>query len=302
MTHLIVGAGQIGRRLARHLAEIGRPVTLASRSSVEAPGVSMVTVDASDQDALTAIAQDAEIIYLTTSPSQYHRWPELWPPILSSVLAAARGRKLVMMGNLYAYGRADMPMTEHSPLVPADPKGEIRRDLWLRALEAHERGEVEAVEVRASDYFGPGVERTAMLGARFFEPLLHDQSARVIGDVTMPHSWTYLDDIATTLMAAGDYRGEWGRAWHVPASATMSCAAIADEVKEQYGGSGKVVAMPGGLLRALSIVSPSLRALRDSSYQFTSPFIIDATETSKLLRVEATPWPQALEATVAAYR
>lgn len=302
MKNLIVGAGQIGRRLARHLADIGHPVTLASRSPVEVNGVEMVTFDAADSAALSAVATDADTIYLTTSPSQYHRWAEQWPPLFTSVLSAARGRKLVMMGNLYAYGRAEMPMTEHSPLMPADPKGEIRRDLWLRALAAHERGETEVVEVRASDYFGPGVEQTAMLGARFFEPMLKGRSARVIGDVNMPHSWTYLDDIVATLAAAGGHVGTWGRAWHVPASATKSCAAIAGEVKEQFGGSGKVSALPGGLLRALSAVSPQLKALRDSSYQFTSPFIIDATETSQLLGVEATPWPTALEATVASYR
>lgn len=98
-------------------------------------------------------------------------------------------------------------MTENSPENPADRKGEIRRDGWALAKAAHDAGEIKAVEVRASDYFGPGAEATAHLGRDFFVPLLTGGAAKVVGDPAQPHSWAYLTDIAATAVAALDFAG-----------------------------------------------------------------------------------------------
>ena len=302
MDALVIGAGEIGARLARRLAERGAEVTVATRRGTGIEGARAVAVDAADAPALAAAAAGARTVYLVTNPAQYHRWAELWPPVLRSVLAAARGKDLVIMGNLYAYGRAAMPMTERSPLRPADPKGEVRRRLWEDALAAHERGELRAVEVRASDYFGPGAGEMSMLGTRFFAPLMRGRAPRIVGDRDAPHSWTYLDDIAATLEAAGSYAGPWGRAWHVPSAPPRSYREIAGDVARRYGLPGRVEAYPRWLFGAIAAVSPFLAAVRDSSYQFRAPFVLDAAETERELGVAATPWEVSLPATAESYR
>jgi nucleoside-diphosphate-sugar epimerase len=206
------------------------------------------------------------------------------------------------MGNLYAYGRARMPMTERSPLQPAESKGAVRAELWRKVLDAHDRGELRAVEVHASDYFGPAVGNTSMLGERFFGPLVAGRTVRVVGSPDQPHSWTYAEDIATTLAAAAGYRGDWGRAWHVPCSAPRSLKDIAREVPDSHGAPGKVAPYPAWFFGLLAAVSPELGAVRESSYMFETPFVIDATETERELGVSATPWESALAATVTGYR
>lgn len=301
MTELVLGAGEVGRRLAMRLAEAGAEVAVVSRSGTKVEGVRAIAADVTDSAALRPIAQEAATVFLTTSPRQYHRWPELWPPIIDSVLQAATGRRLVMMGNLYAYGRAQMPMTERSPLAPAEPKGEVRRLVWERALAAHQRGELQVVEVRAADYFGPGVGRTSVLGDRFFVPLLRGKVARVVGDPAAPHSWSYLPDIVDTLVAASRYSGDWGRAWHVPSGQPHSLAEIAATVDERLGVSGTVGRYSGAMFSLLSSVVPFLRAVRDSSYQFTAPFIVDASETERELGVAASDWESALLTTARSY-
>ena len=302
MKALILGAGETGRRLAGRLLDSGEDVILASRSGTEVPGARAVALDAADATAVGKAAKDVDTVFLVTNPPQYHRWAELWPPVVDAVVTASRGKDLVVMSNLYVYGRARMPMTEHSPLQPAESKGAVRLELWRRVLAAHDRGDLRAVEVRASDYFGPGAGATAMLGGRFFDPLLAGRTARVIGDPEAPHSWTYLDDTAATLLAAASYRGDWGRAWHVPCSEARSCRAIARDLSESYGVTAKVAAWAPSTLRLLAAFSPMLRAVRESSYMFESPFVIDATETERELGVSATPWNQALAATVEGYR
>jgi nucleoside-diphosphate-sugar epimerase len=303
---LVIGAGLIGTRVAHRLAARGEDVVVATRSGTEVGGgTRAVRADASDAASLAEVARGASTIHLVTNPAQYHRWAELWPPVFTAVIAAASGAgaDLVVMGNLYGYGQgARMPMAEHDPLLTTERKGLVRKAGWERILEAHRRGDLRAVEVRASDYFGPGSTTTAHLGVDFFGPLVAGKRPRVVGDPRMPHSWAYLDDIADTMVAAAGYAGEWGRAWHVPSAEPLSRVEIADRVAALTGRPAAVAAWSPTALRALGLVSPFLRSVADSSYQFTAPFVIDSAETERELAVSATPWSVALPATVDALR
>jgi nucleoside-diphosphate-sugar epimerase len=301
--HLVIGAGQIGKPLAERLADRGDTVTIASRSGSRARGASSVALDAGNAAALAAAAAGADTIFLCSNPP-YTRWTTDWPPIFNGAIAAAAasGAGLVIMGNLYAYGTPAAPMTEHSPLATTETKGLVRKAGWEKALAAHRSGEIRAVEVRASDYYGPGAGATAHLGARFFEPLLASRTARVIGDPALTHSWSYLPDIVSTLVAAGDYQGGWGHAWHVPSNAPVTRIEIMDQVNERWDVSGRVAGTPQWMLRTLSVVNPMMREVAASSYQFLVPFVIDSAETERALGISATPFDVALTTTVESYR
>lgn len=300
---LILGAGLIGSALASRLVDNGDAVTVATRSGTRLPGTTPAAIDASDATALASLAAGVDTIFVCTNPP-YPEWASQWPPIFASVIAAARasGASLVLMGNLYPYGQATMPMTESRPEITTEAKGLIRKAGWAAAREAHERGEIRAVEVRASDYFGPGATATAHLGARFFAPVLTGRSAGVVGDPDAPHSWAYLPDIAATLAAASRYDGEWGRVWHVPAATALSRRDIAAQINERFGTTGRVSAIPQWVLGGLGLVNPMMREVYRSSYQFTAPFISDSTETERLLGVSASDWDAALETTANSYR
>jgi len=302
---LVVGAGYIGRALAAALVERGDSVTLGTRSGTVVPGARALVVDASDVDALATAADSVDTIFLVTGPSQYHRWPELWPPMFRAAIVAARrsGARLVLMGNLYGYGEGSpMPMTEATPQHPTEPKGRVRTEGWNLALAAQKRGEIEVVEVRASDYFGPAAGKTSQLGSAFFGPLIAGKKVRVFGSPTVPHSWCYRADIVATLIAAADYRGPWGRVWHVPAAEPLSRAELATRVNALTGARGSVAALSPALLRLLGAFVPFIHAANDSAYQFTAPFVVDSTETERQLGVSATPWEKSLAEVVASYR
>ncbi|TFB93662.1 NAD-dependent epimerase/dehydratase family protein [Cryobacterium sp. HLT2-28] len=304
-TQLVVGAGFIGRALTQPLVARGDTVRLATRSGTIVPGVTALTVDASDPDALAAAAEGAATIFLATGPREYHRWPERWPPIYRAAIEAASrsSARLVLMGNLYGYGEGSpMPMTETTPQHPTEPKGRVRAEGWALALSAQARGEIEVVEVRASDYFGPAAGKGAQLGSAFFEPLLAGKRARIFGGQAAPHSWCYLPDIVATLIAAADYRGPWGRVWHVPAAEPLSRAELAERVNQLTGEAGSVKPMSPAFLRMLGFVVPFIRAAGDSVYQFDQPFIVGSAETERLLGVHATPWERSLPAVIDGYR
>ena len=300
--HLVVGAGLIGRPVAERLAARGDTVTIATRSGSAAAGATPLVLDASDPDAFSAAAAGASTIFLCTNPP-YTDWAAQWPPIVGAAIsaAAASDASLVVMGNLYPYGTPRGAMTEHTPETTTERKGLIRKEGWRRVRAAHESGQIRAVEVRASDYFGPGSTGTAHLGADFFTSILASTTARVVGRPELPHSWSYLPDIASTLISAADYTGDWGRIWHVP-SASASRVEIAAELNERYDCEGSVAGYPQWVLRGIGLVNPLMREVYASSYQFTSPFIIESAETERELGVAPTPWLTALTATADSYR
>ncbi|MGY4859892.1 NAD-dependent epimerase/dehydratase family protein [Cryobacterium sp. AP23] len=300
--HLIVGAGWVGSELARQLVARGDDVTVATRSGTVLPGTTSRTLDASDPVAFVLAAERMDTIFLCTNPP-YPDWARRWPPVFAAAIAAASvsGAGLVVMGNLYPYGSPAGPMTEHSPETTTESKGLIRRNGWRRVLEAHEHGEIRAVEVRASDYFGAGVTGTAHLGEAFFRQVLASKTARVVGLPAALHSWSYLPDIAATMIAAAGYAGDWGRIWHVPSGA-YSRTDIAGQLNSRFGSHGVVAGYPRWMLRALGVASPLMREVDKSSYQFRVPYVIDAQETERELGVAATPWDDALVAVAESYR
>ena len=158
---VVFGAGPIGRGIAEILAASGVEVVLASRSGQgpAIPGVTRVAVDAADAAAVTDLASGSEVIYNALNPA-YHRWVTDWPPMADAVLTAAErtGAVLVTVSNIYAYGPVSGPITEDLPLAAPGKKGQVRARMFDQTLAAHREGRAKVVEVRASDYMGPGAE------------------------------------------------------------------------------------------------------------------------------------------------
>jgi nucleoside-diphosphate-sugar epimerase len=301
-TRLVIGAGAVGSLLARRLLERGDEVRVATRSGVPLPGARSVALDVKDGEAVTRAAEGVQTIFLCTNPP-YPDWAKEWPPAFEAVTSAGErtGADLIVMGNLYGYGAVDAPMRETDPLAATEPKGRIRAEGWHRLKAASDAGRVRVAELRASDYFGPHAGKNAHLGSRFFQPLLAGKTARVIGDPTLEHSWAFLPDIVHTLVAAAD-SSEWGRAWHPPHATSLPRTVIAAQVKARCGGSDRVKPYPKAMMAVLAKVVPDIREVMRMEYQFTRPFHVDSTETERLLGVRATPWDEALAATVASYR
>ena len=202
--HLVLGAGPVGRATAALLAERGEDVVLASRSGAgpEVPGVRRVAVDATDAAALTALAEGVDVLYNCLNPGDYTAWTREWPPMAAAVLAAAEssGALLVITGNLYPYGPVDRPMVEGMPDAATDTKGVLRARMWADAVAGHEAGRLRAVEVRGSDYVGPGVGDNGHV-TRQVPALLEGKAVRVLGSADQPHSWTDVRDMARAMVA-----------------------------------------------------------------------------------------------------
>lgn len=298
--HLIVGAGPVGSTTALLLAEKGQSVLLVSRSGSgpDEPGIEKVAADAADGAAILRLSVGADAIYDCANPA-YHRWPTDWPPIASSLLQAAKERNavLVTMSNLYGYGPVDRPMTEQDELAASGVKGQVRARMWEEAKAAHDSGQVRATEARASDFFGPG--ETASHFGRMIPRVLAGKTVRVIGNPDTPHSWTYIPDVARTLITLARDERAWGRPWHVPTNPPLSQREVVAALADLAGvRSPDVRGIPNWVIRAAGVSSHVLRELREVTYQFERPFVLDSSAVTETFGLDPTPMSEALYATL----
>lgn len=304
--HVVVGAGPVGSGVARRLAEAGHDVDVVTRSGSgpEHLRIDRIAADASDAARLTSIAQGAHAIFNCANPS-YSTWATAWPPIQAAMIDAAEasGARLVTMGNLYVYGLDSSPMAAADPIDPPSEKGAIRATMWEQAMDAHRAGRIRTTEVRASDFFGPGLGGNSHVGDHFVTRLLRSKTAPVVGRPDQPHSWSYIDDVCDTLVVLGNDDRSLGRAWHVPTVAPASAIAMADAICDAAGVERqKVKRIPPFALRLAGIFSADLHGLLETLYQFERPFVIDADETTEVFGLTATPLEEQVMATIASYR
>jgi nucleoside-diphosphate-sugar epimerase len=305
--HVIVGFGAIGRGVAGLLLEQGHEVRVITRSGGPGEGAGAagggpathISLDATDAEALTRAARGAAVLYNCASPA-YHRWTTDWPPLAAALLSAAEatGAVLATAGNLYGYGPVPGPMTEATPLRAAGPKGRVRARMWLDALAAHESGRVRAVEIRASDYIGPGAQ--GPLGDRVVPRLLAGRAAAVLGSADAAHSWSYVGDVARLLVTVGADPRAWGRPWHVPSNPPRTQReAIADMARIAGVPPVRVRVMPRSMLRLAGLFSPVVRELPEVAYQMERPFILDSSAAEAAFGLRPTPWEHVLTETIA---
>ena len=300
-TYLIIGAGAMGTAVAEQLADQGHQVRVMTRRGTgpDRPSVELVAGDATDPSAVTAQAMGTEAIFNCANP-QYHRWPTDWPPIARAILTAAEtaGSGLVTLSNLYAYGRPNGPMTPHDPLTADYEKARVRATMWLDAKRAHDEGRIAATEVRASDFIGPNTQ--GFFNLRVIPRVLAGKGCQVLGSPEMPHTWSYTVDVARTLVTCAQRHESWGRAWHAVSNPPKTQREVIDDIADVAGVSRvKVSPVPMLALRALGLFNPLVRELPTTMYQFTSPFVLDDSETRATFGLEPTAWSDVLKSTIA---
>lgn len=294
--HVIIGAGPVGRHTADLLAARGSEVIVATRSGTDTgiAGVGHLALDASDATALTAAVTGATVIYNCANPGDYTAWQSTWPPLAAALLVAAErsGAIYAITGNLYPYGPVEGAMREDTPDAATDHKGVLRATMWADALALHDAGRIRTVEVRGSDYLGSGVGANGHV-TRQVPGMLAGKRAWVLGRKDQPHTFTDVLDTARLLVAAAGDPAALGRTWHVPSNAPRTQQQALTEVMAAVGRPApKVSETPRAVLAVSARFVPMMRELRDLSYQWDRPYVMDDTAARRHFAMEPTGWDE----------
>lgn len=303
--YVIFGTGPVGCWTARTLNDRGLEVRAVNRSgqrpALLPASVELATADLSDANQARDAAKGATAIVQAAAPA-YARWSELFPQLQASALAAAEanGARLVTISNLYMLDPSG-PIDEDTGVALRSKKGRLRQRLWEEAKAAHERGAVQAVELRSSDYYGPGVHES-VYGDGFFDALLAGRPARVIGDPDAPHALAYAPDVgraAAELAGRTDGYGRWWLAPHAPAASPREVLEAAAKLE---GTEAKLNAMGPWMMRLGGLFVPAARQVVELMDMYARPFEVDARRSQEALGLEPTDMAAGLQRTLAWFR
>jgi len=303
--HVVFGAGHVGCALCTRLVELGLAVRAVSRHRPPALAdeVDWRAADATDPAAATEAASGAAVVYQCLN-APYPKWPELFPPLQRGVLTAAErnGALLVSLENLYAYGpTAGRPMTEDLPLAATTVKGRTRAAMTEELLAAADAGRVRIAIGRAADFFGAGVTESA-LGERVFANALAGRRADFLGNPDLPHTYSYVPDVAAGLAVLGTDERAIGGVWHLAGPETVTTRQILELLGGEVGHPVAVRLVPKLAVRAIGLFNPVMRALSEMAYEFDEPFVLDTAKYQSTFGSGGTQLASAIAATVAWYR
>ena len=308
---LVLGAsGGIGGEVARQLRDAEWQVRALQRGT-KAPvelkdGMSWLGGDALNRQDVLDAAAGCSVIVHAVNPPGYRRWSELVLPMLDNTIAAAIAQEatIVLPGTIYNYGPDAFPvLAETSPQHPLTRKGAIRAELERRLLEASRRG-ARVLIVRAGDFFGPKAGNS-WFSQGLVKPGQPVNTVRYPGDRGVGHQWSYLPDVARTMVellarrpmldafACFQVAGHWD------ADGTQMASAIQRVVGRRTGGAPRVSAFPWWSLRLAAPFVATFREMLEMRYLWRTPVRMDNARLTAVLGHEPhTPLDEAIEATL----
>ena len=305
--HVILGTGQLGLAIMDELVAQGLPVRLVNRRGRAPeplpPSVEIVAGDVTNPADVARLCTGAKTVFLCAQPS-YTEWPEKFPPLIQGVIQGMSGLgvKLVFGDNLYMYGSTHgQPLNEGLPYAATGHKGRTRAQIATQLLDAHRQNRVPVVIGRASDFYGPRVTNSAV-GEGFFAAALAGKAVNLIGDIGLPHTYTYIRDFARALITLSQQESAYGQAWHIPNDQTLTTRQFVDLVAQEMGHAIKIRTIGPLGLTLVGLFQPVVREMKEMYYEFAEPYQVDHSRFAQQFGNGVTPHRQAIQETVAWYR
>ncbi len=306
MNVTVIGYGAVGRETAKLLTARGDKVGVAQRKQPRGlpGGVEFIATDVLDAQSVRRACAGAEaVICCIGFPYDSRLWKKAWPAAMQNMLAACSEAqaRFIFADNLYMYGPQDRPLTEDMPLTEYGRKPKLRAEITRIWQKAHADGRVQAVAVRASDFYGPDAGNS-VLSNYGLRRLLHLKPALVPYSPDHPHDFTYIPDFARALVTLLDAPADaYGQAWHVPNAPAQTLRSLLLKSAEMIGVAPRISVMPRALLHLVSLLDRQVYELIEMRFQTDRPYLVDTSKFARRFWADPASFEVGLEATIASY-
>jgi nucleoside-diphosphate-sugar epimerase len=301
----ILGAnGVIARELSQRLAVSTNRIRQVSRTPQRVNSTDeIVAADLLNAQATAQAIAGSEVVYLVAGLKyDAATWQDQWPRVMRNVIDACKshGSRLVFFDNVYAYGHVDGVMTEETAFNPNSRKGEVRAKIAKMLLDEMRRGDVQAMIVRAADFYGPGAVQS-FPHATVFERVKSGKKPQWIGNAKAVHTFTFTPDAGHALAVLGQSANAYGHTWHVPTSKeSLSGEGFVRLACELAGKPYGMQVAPRWMLRMMGLVMPLLRENDEMMYQFEYDYRFDSGKIEAAFGLTPTSYRQGIVATLGA--
>jgi len=303
--HTILGAnGVIAQELSRALAEFKQDIRQVSRSPRKVnPSDELFVADLLDGQATANAVAGSEVAYLVAGLKYSAAvWQEQWPRLMRNVIDACKqhGTRLVFFDNVYAYGLVDGVMTEDTPFNPASKKGEVRAKIATMLLDEMHSSNLQAMIVRAADFYGPGAIQS-FPHATVFNRLKAGKTPQWIGNPNTVHTFTFTPDAGRAVAELGRTADAYGQTWHLPTTREpLTGKDFVGLACELAGQPINLQVVPRWMLKLMGIFVPVLRENEEMMYQFENDYRFDSSKIESALGLQPTPYRQGIGASLRA--
>ncbi|BDD80345.1 NAD-dependent dehydratase [Tsukamurella pulmonis] len=218
----VLGAnGQIGEELARYLHDhVTQDIRLVGRTPARVNATDEpVAADLLDAAATEKAVAGSDIVYLTVGlPMDSALWEARFPQMMENTIAAVRehGAKLVFFDNTYMYPQTAVPQVEgRTPFEPRGRKAAVRARITTRLQQEMDAGRIEAVIVRAPEFYGPG-KTQGLTNTTVFDRIKAGKRPLVPVSADTRRSLIWTPDASRAMGLIGNTPDAYGRTWHLP--------------------------------------------------------------------------------------
>lgn len=283
----ILGAGSaVSNELAKELKKYTSDIRLVSRNPKRANDADQIMkADLSNLSLLDIAVKGSEIVYVTIAfDYKTSVWKEEWPKFMSNLIQSCKkhNAKIVFLDNIYMYDRNYLShMTEETPINPSSEKGKIRTEIYNSLMKAIEKGEVKGLVARAADFYGPRVEKSAMILSAY-NNLLKDKNPQWLGKLDVIHSFTYSKDIGKALALLGNTPDVFNQVWHLPTTdVKMTTREWIELFMRTMDKQKKIQALPAWAMGLLGLFIPIIKEIKDVYYQYDRDYYFDSSKFNK---------------------
>lgn len=279
MQTILGSGGAVGKELAKALTKYSNQIRLVSRNPKKVnPDDELFTADLTNPEEVDKAIKGSEIVYVTIGfEYKAEVWEQIWVPFIESVIAGCKkhNSRLVFFDNMYMYDPHFLSdMTEETPIRPKSVKGQVRKQVAEKIMEAMKAGSLTALIARAPDFMAPA---NSILTESVYRNFKKGKKANWLASGDRIHNFIYYVDAGKATAMLGNTPDAYNQVWHLPSlKEKLTGKQWAELFAKQMNVKGGISVLPSWMMPLVGLFIPIMKELKEMVYQFDRDYYFNS--------------------------